>query len=100
MCIVLSKDKLDYHNQKWGFLGTVFNIAICFSSTINEISFRLKCLLISKMFIYCFQLSVSDTGHKPLILFISIKHLKMVFAESKHFNRHVLFQIQVTVIIY
>ena len=42
------------------------------------------------MYIYCFQLSISDPSHNPLISFISLKHLKMVFAQSKHFERHVL----------
>ena len=35
--------------------------------------------IVSKMYIYCFQLSIS-----------ALKHLKMVFTQSKHFERHVL----------
>ena len=42
------------------------------------------------MYIKCFQLSISDSSHTTLIFFLSLKHLKMIFARSKHFERHVL----------
>ena len=50
----LSKDKLDYHNQKWGFLGTVLKQCNLYLQH-NKTSFKIKCLLLSKMYIYCFR---------------------------------------------
>ena len=63
--------------------------AICFSITIKYPSKYDACLSQK-----CIS-TVTDSSHTPLILSISLKHLKMVVAQAKHFERHVLCYIRI-----